>query len=123
MMSGNSVAVSSLTGDGMEDFVATVEESLMGLLLPIEVEIPYSNGKEVNLVQEVGHVESIEFRETGTYILARVPAAVANRLKPYYVNPNATENSEQNSAKDLDSDGEEIDWVALGRGRHTAKKM
>lgn len=42
-----SVAVSSLTGDAMEDFVAYVEDSLSEQLVPIEVEIPFTNGEEV----------------------------------------------------------------------------
>jgi GTP-binding protein HflX len=43
----SSVAVSSLTGDAMEDFVAYVEEALSDQLVPIEVEIPFTNGEEV----------------------------------------------------------------------------
>ncbi len=43
----SSVAVSSLTGDAMEDFVAYVEDALSEQLVPIEVEIPFSNGEEV----------------------------------------------------------------------------
>lgn len=46
-LSHNSVAVSALHGDGMQDFVAVVEEALSDLLVPIEVEIPYSKGDEV----------------------------------------------------------------------------
>lgn len=43
----NTVAVSSLMGDGMQDLVAVVEDALSDLLVPIEVEIPYSKGDEV----------------------------------------------------------------------------
>ena len=73
------------------------------------------------MVQEVGHVESIEYRETGTYIQARVPQALANRLEPFYVNLVETDSSISGSQSDNDDD--EIDWVAIGRGRHTAKNM
>ena len=72
------------------------------------------------MVQEVGHVESIEYRETGTYIQARVPQALANRLEPFYVNLVETDSSISGSQSDND---DEIDWVAIGRGRHTAKNM
>ncbi len=115
MMSDHSVAISSITGEGMVDLVSTIEDALMGLLVQIEVLLPYANGKEVNMVQEVGHVEEMEYREDGTYLLARVPEAVANRLRPFSVNPDM----EINDAPDV----EEIDWVALGRGRHTKKEM
>jgi len=111
MMDDYSVAISSKTGEGMTDLVSTIEDAMMGLLVPIEVILPYANGKEVNMVQEVGHVEEMEFREEGTYLLARVPEAVANRLKPFYINQ-VEEEAENNS----NDDG--IDWVAIGRGRH-----
>ncbi len=110
MMPDHSVAISSITGEGMVDLVSTIEDALMGLLVQIEVLLPYANGKEVNMVQEVGHVEEMEYREDGTYLLARVPEAVANRLRPFSVNPD-------NETNDT-PDEEEIDWVALGRGRH-----
>lgn len=111
MMDNYSVAVSSKTGDGMIDLVATIEEALMAMLVQIEVLLPYTHGKEVNMVQEVGHVEEIDYRVEGTYLVARVPEAIANRLKPFYVNQEEVSKKET-ATKD------EIDWVAIGRGRH-----
>merc|ERR1712071_591582 len=108
-----SVAVSALTGDGMEDFVAVVEDALSELLVSIEVEIPFSKGEELNIIHEVGAVETIDYRDTGTYVACKVPESLANRLKPYYVNELGSSASSNTS-----SDEEEIDWVALGRGRH-----
>merc|ERR1719223_1142843 len=113
MMPGHSVAVSSITGEGMSDFVATIEESLMGLLVQIEVLLPYTHGKEVNMIQEVGHVEEIEYREDGTYLLAYVPEAISNRLKSFSVR-------EDDFVEEMESNNneEEIDWTAIGKGRH-----
>jgi len=124
-----SVAISSLTGEGMTDLVATIEDAMMSMLIPIEVILPYANGKEVNMVQEVGHVEEIEYRENGTYLLARVPEAIANRLRPFYMNHSNNDhgfgkkstNDGNINAKDKEDD-EEIDWVAIGRGRHSIKQ-
>merc|ERR1712238_202574 len=123
MMPGHAVAISALTGEGMVDFVATVEDALMHLLCPVELLIPYANGSEVNMVQEVGHVESIEYREEGTYMQARVPEAIAMRLASF----NVAESEEQNTIDSRSAnaslgekeDEEEIDWVAIGRGRHS----
>eukprot|EP00568_Trieres_chinensis_P006501 CAMPEP_0183315878 /NCGR_PEP_ID=MMETSP0160_2-20130417/53094_1 /TAXON_ID=2839 ORGANISM="Odontella Sinensis, Strain Grunow 1884" /NCGR_SAMPLE_ID=MMETSP0160_2 /ASSEMBLY_ACC=CAM_ASM_000250 /LENGTH=707 /DNA_ID=CAMNT_0025481549 /DNA_START=352 /DNA_END=2472 /DNA_ORIENTATION=+ len=81
----NGVAVSSLTGEGMEDFVTVTEEALSGLLVPIELEIPYSKGDEMHLIHEVGAVEEVDYRESGTYVRGRVPRAVAMRLEDYSV--------------------------------------
>jgi len=112
-----SVAVSAMTGDGMQDFVAVVEDALSTLLISIEVEIPFSKGEELNLIHEVGAVDTIDYRETGTYVSCKVPESLANRLKPYYVNELITGRDDKN----VHSDEEEIDWVALGRGRHKKK--
>lgn len=113
--SPNSVAVSALNGDGMQDFVAVVEEALADLLVPIEVEIPYSKGDELNLIHEVGNVETIDYRENGTYIVGRVPRPVAMRLEQYNVNAVPEVSPVKQEAND-----EEIDWTAIGRGRHSA---
>jgi len=117
----SSVAVSSLTGDAMEDFVAYVEEALSDQLVPIEAEIPFTNGEELNVIHEVGNVEVIDYRSTGTYIVARVPKAIANRLKKYLV---AKGNSiADTELSEISTKTEDIDWVAIGRGRHSAKGM
>jgi GTP-binding protein HflX len=108
----NTVVVSSLLGEGMQDFVSVVEEALADMLVQIEVEIPYSNGDELNIVHEQGNVEVVDYREKGTYVRALVPTAVANRLEKFSVHqaPQATGDG---------NDDDDIDWVALGRGRHT----
>merc|ERR1711935_948234 len=108
--SDNTVAVSALHGDGLQDFVVCVEEALSPLLVPVEMEIPYSKGEELNIVHEQGNVETIDYRANGTYVAARVPAALANRLAQY---------SLEESEEQVDED--EIDWVAIGRGRHSAE--
>merc|ERR1712232_647210 len=81
--SDNTVPVSALHGDGLQDFVACVEEALSQLLVPVEMEIPYSKGDELNIVHEQGNVKTIDYRANGTYVAARVPAAIANRLVQY----------------------------------------
>lgn len=63
-MNPMSVAVSAITGDGMQDFVAVVEDALSTLLVSIEVEIPFSKGEELNLIHEVGAVDIIDYRST-----------------------------------------------------------
>lgn len=108
-----SVGISSLTGEGLSDFVAVVEDALSDLLVPIELEMPYSCGNEVNLLHEVGSIEIIDYRENGTYVLGRVPRSMAMRLEKYSVADGAAE--EREAAAD------EIDWVAIGRGRHEKK--
>lgn len=111
-MAKHTVAVSALTGDGLMDFVAVVEEALSELLVPIEVVLPYSKGDELNAIHEQGNVEVVDYREKGTYVQALVPKPVAERLSRYSVHPEPTTEQGRSGIDDG------IDWVALGRGRH-----
>ncbi|KAL3896039.1 MAG: hypothetical protein SGARI_007275, partial [Bacillariaceae sp.] len=108
----NTVTVSALYGDGMEDFVGAVEEALNDLLVPVELLIPYSKGQEMTVIHDQGVVETIDYREDGTYVLGRVPPAVANRLEKYVVSGDSSASAEAGQG-----DGE-TDWTAIGRGRH-----
>jgi len=117
--SDNTVAVSALYGDGLQDFVAVVEEALSDLLVPIEMVIPYNKGQELSVIHEQGNVETIDYRPNGTYVVARVPAALANRLAEYSVAEDTlTTDTALSSERDEETDEDEIDWVAIGRGRH-----
>ena len=76
------------------------------------------------MVQEVGHVETIEYREDGTYIEARVPEAIAMRLAPFNIGESIEQNTidSRNANASLEGEeNEEIDWVSIGRGRHSTK--
>ena len=108
-----SVGISSLTGEGLSDFVAVVEDALSGLLVPVELVLPYSCGNEINLIHEVGSIEVIDYRENGTFILGRVPRSLAMKLQQYSVA--AASGVEDVKLKNTE---DEIDWAALGKGRH-----
>ncbi|KAL7489399.1 hypothetical protein ACHAW6_015021 [Cyclotella cf. meneghiniana] len=112
---GFSVGVSSLTGDGLGDFVAVVENALSGLLVPVELELPYSCGQEINLIHEVGSIETIDYREQGTYVLGKVPRALAMKLDQYSI-------ANLNNRRQPSNLQDDIDWAALGKGRHEKEK-
>ena len=111
--SDSTVAVSAVHGEGLQDFVGVVEEAMAELLVPVEMEIPYSEGQKLNAIHEQGNVETVDYRPNGTYILGRLPKALANRLAEYTVNQEAIPVVAKKR-----KDDDEIDWVALGRGRH-----
>ena len=72
----------------------------------------------MNTIHEVGNVETLDYRPTGTYVAAKVPKAIANRLKRFSLNELHGSATTQEP-----KEGDEIDWVAIGRGRHSAKGM
>eukprot|EP00535_Pseudo-nitzschia_heimii_P006927 CAMPEP_0197190346 /NCGR_PEP_ID=MMETSP1423-20130617/21493_1 /TAXON_ID=476441 /ORGANISM="Pseudo-nitzschia heimii, Strain UNC1101" /LENGTH=664 /DNA_ID=CAMNT_0042642707 /DNA_START=228 /DNA_END=2222 /DNA_ORIENTATION=+ len=113
----DTVAVSALSGEGMEDFVVTVEDALNTLLVPIELVIPYKNGQDLSVIHEQGVVETIEYQTDGTYVLGRVPEAMANRFQKYSLMDDSNGNETQEIIEEERTD-DEVDWVALGRGRH-----
>ena len=121
----HTVAVSALLGDGMQDFVAVVEDAMAELLVPIELELPYSMGDELNSIHEQGNVQVVDYRESGTYVKALVPQSVASRLERFNVVPKNEGLPEIKTASKISENTEnkdDIDWVALGRGRHSATK-
>jgi hypothetical protein len=67
------------------------------------------------LIHEQGNIETIEYREKGTYVQAQVPSSVANRLATYCVKQKWPDFVKTKATDD-------IDWVALGRGKHGATK-
>lgn len=113
-MTSHTVAVSALHGDGMSDMVTCIEDALAELLVPIEVEIPYAKGDELNSIHEQGNVEFVDYREKGTYLRALVPESVANRVQQYSVHKPLPAKVDKTKEED------DIDWTALGRGRHSA---
>ncbi|KAL3808618.1 hypothetical protein ACHAXA_008999 [Cyclostephanos tholiformis] len=110
-----SVGISCVTGEGLGDFVAVVEDALSGLLVPVELEIPYSFGNEINHIHEVGSIEVIDYREKGTFISCLIPRSLAMKLQQYSVKASGHEDERRKNDKN------EIDWVALGKGRHERK--
>lgn len=113
MMDDNAVAVSSKTGEGMTDFVASMERVMEGLLVPIEVVIPYSKGEELNLIHEVGAVDFVDYREEGTMVIGKVPLALANRLQEW-------ECGDGVEGKDQEVEEEETEeqmWKRVAKGR------
>ena len=111
------VGISSLTGEGLGDFVAVVEDALSGLLVPVELEIPYSCGNEINHIHEVGSIEVIDYREKGTFVSGRVPRSLAMKLRQYSVSAADL----YDEAKRTEAGDNEIDWTAIGKGRHEKK--
>merc|ERR1712238_246100 len=126
---GPFVALSSITGEGIEDFVAAAEDALMNILQRVELLIPYTMGKEVNMVQEVGQVDCMEYRENGTYLEARLPDFLASRLQKFRIDGGVKNSSTPSKWNDDGNDDgseesgkeEEIDWKALGLGRHSSR--
>src|SRR5207248_3007917 len=76
------VAVSAVTGAGLDELRARVAECL-----PQDIEVtllvPYDRGDVVARVHQHGRVSSVEHIETGTRIVAAVPSSLAGELAAF----------------------------------------
>lgn len=77
-----SVAISALTGDGINDLLMKVEEQLYESLLPISVLLPYQEGALIAQFHELGQIDLIEHIQSGVKIKGRLPG----RLLALYKN-------------------------------------
>ena len=78
-----SVAVSALTGEGIETLLRTLSDRMRALSRVVELLIPYENGEALAMVHREGEVVSIGHEESGTRVRARLSDASVGRLRDY----------------------------------------
>jgi len=76
----NSVAISALTGEGLEALLARIEEVLEAQMAWLDVLIPYGLGELVDLFHRRGLIEREEHTEVGTRIVGRLPRGLVGRF-------------------------------------------
>jgi GTP-binding protein HflX len=72
--------VSARTGKGLEELLTLIEATMVGLLQPIRVLIPYERGDLLSLFYERGQVDGEEHTGSGVKLFGRLPA----RLLPVF---------------------------------------
>ncbi|TDT17161.1 GTP-binding protein HflX [Ilumatobacter fluminis] len=80
-----SVAVSAVTGDGIEVFLRTLADRLRALTNVVELLIPYDRGDVIASVHREGEVVSTTEAEKGLTVRARLSDASAGRLAEFVV--------------------------------------
>ena len=75
------VAVSARTGEGIEELRARSEQMLPRPQVSIDVVVPYSRGDLVSRVHAEGEIDTVDYVETGTRLVARVGAALAAEIE------------------------------------------
>lgn len=79
----NAVAISALTGEGIDDLLQAVSELLYENLVKIAVSLPYEEGGLINIFHEQGLVEKIEHKRSGVEINGRLPGRLVSKFKPF----------------------------------------
>ncbi|WP_414048252.1 GTPase HflX [Actinomyces oris] len=75
------VAVSARTGEGIEELRARIEQMLPHPQVSIDVVVPYSRGDLVSRVHAEGEIDTVDYIEAGTHVVARVGAALAAEIE------------------------------------------
>ncbi|MFM7411060.1 MAG: GTPase HflX, partial [Actinomycetota bacterium] len=78
-----SVAVSALTGEGIDALLRTLSDRMRALSRVVELLIPYENGEALAMVHREGEVVSIGHEESSTRVRARLSDASVGRLRDY----------------------------------------
>lgn len=79
----NTVAISALTGEGLDDLLEAVGENLYENYASVDVLLPYDEGGLIALFHEQGQVDRIEHGEDGVDIQGRIPGRLLAKFKPY----------------------------------------
>lgn len=72
--------VSAKTGKGIDELLILIEATMMSLLQPVEVHIPYERGDLISVFHERGQVDEEEHTATGVHLFGRLPM----RLLPLF---------------------------------------
>ena len=80
-----SVAISALTGEGIEGLLQTVGDRLRALANVVELVVPYERGDVLAAVHREGEVVSTSNEDDGVRIRARLDAASAGKLSEFVV--------------------------------------
>ncbi|MCU1345942.1 MAG: GTP-binding protein [Acidimicrobiia bacterium] len=80
-----SIAISALTGEGIEDFLRTVGDRLRALTTVVELFIPYERGDMLAAAHREGEVVSESHEDDGVRIRARLDGGASGKLAPWLV--------------------------------------
>jgi len=79
----NSAAISAITGAGIKEMLAMVDEHLYETLTPVVVKLPHQEGALIASFHNQGQVERVEQSHTGVTIQGRLPGRLLARYGPF----------------------------------------
>ena len=91
-LADGAVAISAVTGEGVDELLRVIGERLRALAAPVELEIPYDRGDLIAAVHRSGEVLSSTSGETSMRLRARLADSEVARFAPYLVDEAAAEN-------------------------------
>jgi GTP-binding protein HflX len=81
----NACYLSARTAEGMPQLMDCIVKTLEGLLIPVNLCVPYNRSDLVAQCYEYGRVLRAEYREEGIHVQAHITRDLAGRLRPYFI--------------------------------------
>ncbi|BAM83323.1 GTP binding protein HflX [Cyanidioschyzon merolae strain 10D] len=86
------VPLSALTGEGLDDLMECISDTLRDMYIPVECLIPYTEAALASEALSHGLCDHQDYTPHGIYLSIRVPRRLANQLQKYKI-PDAFERS------------------------------
>ncbi len=77
------VPVSAITGAGLPSLLAALEGELLEGMAPIDVLLPYEQGRMISLFHEAGAVEQVEHLRNAVHMRGRIPKPMLADYAPF----------------------------------------
>ncbi|HEY5158346.1 MAG TPA: hypothetical protein VII93_10340, partial [Anaerolineales bacterium] len=91
------VAISAQTGEGIENLLSMLQNTLFEAFSPILVRLPYQQGQLISLFHELGQVERLEHGRKGVLIQGRIPGRLMAQFKPWQIIPGEKEKEDKDA--------------------------
>jgi len=79
----NGVAVSALTGEGVETLLGKIAAVVSETLKKVKLTIPFEAGETISTILNRGNIITKEYLDTGIVIEAEISKALVDEVKPY----------------------------------------
>jgi GTP-binding protein HflX len=89
------VAISALTGTGIDDLLEHIRTGLYETFTPILVRLPYQQGQLISLFHDLGQVERMEHGRKGVLMQGRIPGRLVGQFKPWQLKAGEKEKEQE----------------------------
>ncbi len=79
----DAVAVSAMTGDGIDELLEVIGDRLEGATVELRLKVPYDRGDVVSSIHEAGEVLEEHHGPHGTELVVKLPKLLADRFTRY----------------------------------------
>ncbi len=82
----DAVAISAKTGTGIDNLLKMIENLLYFKMVPIQVKLPYQQGRLISLFHEQGVILESMHKKGGVVIVGKIPTRYLALFEPYFSN-------------------------------------